>query len=121
MADDPLEGFRDQTTEELEAGLRRNLGDKEFLVDVWQMGEAMKAFIETPAGALLFNEFRDDFNDQLEKLLEQADLDTPAARQHFYEMRACWRALQKIRTTIDEGQKAKRNIIEADAEPEVTP
>ena len=121
MVEDPLEGFREQSPEELEAGLRRNLGGSDYLVDVWQMGEAMRAFIETPAGAFLFTEFRDDFNEQLEKLLEQADPDSAEARNCFYELRATWKTLEKIRIAIDEGRKAKVTIIEADVETEVTP
>ena len=72
--------FADQGPQAAEDSLRQKLGENDYLVDLWQMGEQMRMFVETPAGKLLEIEFRQDFNRALRALLECDDAGSPAGR-----------------------------------------
>ena len=105
------EGFSDA---EAERRLREKLAEHDFLVDLWQMGEQMRGFAETPVGVFLISEFRQDFNEALAMLLECESPDTDAARQAFWKAKTAWNLLGKIEGVLAAGQDAEKIMLEAD-------
>jgi len=114
---DPLDGFRDKSPAEVEAELRRKLGDSEFLVDLLHMGDQMRAWIETPPGALLYATLRDQVNEALAKLLLAPTLSTEAAIAAHAEGRAAYRALELINQTLRAGEEAERTLNAQESTP----
>ena len=86
--------------------LRERLGDHDFLIDLFQMGEQMRAFVSTPVGKFLCKELRDDFNDALSKLL----LDEGDTARHVTAMRVAWSALGRIDSSLRAGAAAEQMI-----------
>lgn len=116
---DPLEGFRgDETSEQLEAGLRRNLGENAYLVDIWQIGKVMAAFTETPAGCYLVKTLQDDLHTEIKALLAEADPGSDKARTAFFAAKANLAALDVIESAVKNGAEAERRMA---ADDEVTP
>lgn len=101
-----------------EGELRRRLGEHDFLVDLFQLGEQMQGFIETPAGAFLFKTLQDNVNSGLKGLLGEPTSDTDAARRFFAQAKTAWAALSLIQETLQMGRVADRMISEMD---QVTP
>ncbi len=97
-----------------ETELRSRLGEYDFLVDLFQLGQEMQSFVETPAGAYLFAELKQQFNGSLSALLEEADLTSLEARQSFADMRAAWAALGRIDTSLRAARQADKMISEMD-------
>lgn len=115
MADLADYGAEPQGAEE---ELRRRLGEHDFLVDLFQMGEQMRAFIETPAGAHLYLALKQDVNTGLKGLLGEPSPDTTQARLHFAQAKTAWASLSLIQETLAMGRVADRMISEMD---QVTP
>lgn len=101
-----------------EGELRRRLGEHDFLVDLFQLGEQMQGFIETPAGAYLFATLRGDVNSGLKGLMGEPSPDTETARKFFAQAKTAWAALSLIQETLSMGRTADRMISEMD---QVTP
>lgn len=114
MTDDALEGFG--SANQIEQALRKRMGDHDFLVDLWQMGEQMRLFTETPAGKLLETTFRQDLNDALLGLLNAQRLDDKQLRDLVEEARLNWRLLQKIEETLGSGIEAETLMTENDTQ-----
>lgn len=102
-----------------EAELRRRLGEHDFLVDLFQLGEQMGEFVETPPGAFLFNELRDGVNSGLKGLLGEPTPTTEAALRYFAQAKTAWAALLLIEETLKMGREADKLISEMDQQ--VTP
>jgi hypothetical protein len=112
-----LEGYGGEP-QGAEAELRRRLGEHDFLVDLFQLGEQMQGFIETPAGAFLFKTLQDNVNSGLKGLLGEPSCDTESARKLFAQAKTSWTALSLIQETLQMGRVATRMMSEMD---EVTP
>ena len=95
-----------------EAELRRRLGEHDFLVDLFQLGEQMREFIETPVGAFLFAELRSDVNSGIKGLLDQPAVDSDNARAYFAKAKTAWASLVLIQETLEMGPVAERMISE---------
>lgn len=99
---------------EADRELRGRLGPQDFLVDLFRIGEEMQAFIETPVGAMLVAEFRDDVLDALGELLDMDDPTTPEARALFMRARVGWNMLKKIDGVLSAGAEAEKMIVDND-------
>jgi hypothetical protein len=95
-----------------EAELRRRLGEQDFLVDLFQLGEQMRGFTETPAGAFLFKTLKDDVNSGIKGLLDQPTPDTETARAFFAKAKTAWAALVLIEETLAMGPVAESMMTE---------
>ena len=109
-----IEEFADKGPQAAEDALRQKLGENDYLVDLWQMGEQMRMFAATPIGKLLDLEFRQDFNRAMRALLECDDPGAPAGRAAHAEARLNWRLLQKIEATLGAGKEAESIMMEQD-------
>lgn len=116
---DPLREFAPDVPGEgdIEGQLRAKLGEHDFLVDLWQMGQQMQDFADTTAGAYLVTTFSQGFNAAIRSLLELPDVATPEGRAAHAEARKFWALLKEIEETIGVGQQAERTIVLQDAEP----
>ena len=117
MAEPDLTGYGAEP-QGAEAELRSRLGEHDFLVDLFQIGEQMQGFVETPAGAFLFTTLRGDVNTGLKGLLGEPSPDTEAARKFFAQAKTAWAALSLIQETLSMGRVADRMNSEMD---QVTP
>lgn len=95
-----------------EAELRRRLGDHDFLVDLFQLGEQMQAFIETTPGNFLFRTLKDDVNRNLKDLLAEPSLGTDRANAAWARAKTAWAALVLIEETLAMGSTAESMISE---------
>lgn len=118
MSQDPLDGFRSKSPAEIEAELRQRLGPDDFLVDLFQMGQVMQEWVETPAGAYLHRTLRDRVNENLAALLREPTADTDAARRAHAEARAAHAALELIQSAIGTGRMAEQIITSQESTPE---
>lgn len=101
-----------------EAELKRRLGEHDFLVDLFQLSEQMRAFVETPAGAFLFSTLKDNVNLGLKGLLNEPGLDTSSAKAFYAQAKTAWASLSLIEETLAMGPVADRMMTELD---QVTP
>lgn len=115
--DDPLEGFRGKNAAQVEAEFRERLGQNAYLIDVYQMGDAMRGFIDNPAGFFIIKSLNDRMNRALLALLEGGDTG-PEMMAKLFEARAAFTALELIETTIKDGIDAERKIASEDPSTE---
>lgn len=99
---------------EAERELRGRLGPRDFLVDLFRIGEEMRAFLDSPIGAMLVSEFRDDLIEAVTDLLEADSLTSDEARDAFMRAKVGWKTLNKIDTVIKAAADAEAAIIDDD-------
>lgn len=111
MADE-LGGFAPET--DAEKALREAMGENDYLVDLWQLGEQTKLFAETTVGSFLLQDMRERFMESVRDLLDADDPGSESGRAAHAEARLNWRILSRLEEILTAGMQAEAIMTEQD-------
>ena len=90
------------------------MGENDYLVDLWQLGEQTKVFAETTVGAFLLQDLRENLMKSVRDLLDIDDPGSQAGRAAHSEARLNWRILSRVEDILTAGMQAETIMTEQD-------